>query len=271
VPLISSPESVRCGRPSLLAMVETIAASSLSLWFAWKHHSFEHIVIAGALAPFLLLRTPISTRYTIRVITRVYIHIQQHNQALMLILLPILSIINILCVIRCVARKPLQSIGNIPINFYTHNFVIDMFRSPKVITGSDSIYLPRIRLNEYSPYTFINNLNGYSMMGKLAMATFMRWKEDVTWSLTIVATIIVLFISVIAYLPLIIIAISFRVAIKSTALLWCPLLWIIGRSGVLTCWKRNSGASIHWTPSNGLAPRGKRPCAIFTAADGGND
>jgi hypothetical protein len=54
------------------------------------------------------------------------------------------------------------------------------------------------------------------------MAPFIKWGAGATLSLILV--------SVIAYLPLIIIAVSFRFAIKSTALLWCPLLWIIYQS-----------------------------------------
>jgi hypothetical protein len=52
MPWVSSRESVRENRPSLLAIVETIAASGLSGWFAWKQNSVEHIVIASALARF---------------------------------------------------------------------------------------------------------------------------------------------------------------------------------------------------------------------------
>ena len=57
MPLVSSSDSVGQGRISALAVVETVAASALSFWLAWKQYSVEHIVIASALAPFLLFRT----------------------------------------------------------------------------------------------------------------------------------------------------------------------------------------------------------------------
>jgi hypothetical protein len=64
MPLRSSSESVIEGRPSLLAFIETVAATGFSLWLAWWRHSIDHLLVASALAPFLLLRTPLSTRYS---------------------------------------------------------------------------------------------------------------------------------------------------------------------------------------------------------------
>ena len=52
--LFSNPGSVRRGEPSVLAIMETVAASGLSFWLAWRLASIQHIVLASALAPFLL-------------------------------------------------------------------------------------------------------------------------------------------------------------------------------------------------------------------------
>jgi hypothetical protein len=98
VPLVSNVESMRRGRPSLLATIETFAASGTSLWLAWKYHSVQHIVIASAFVPFLLLRTRLSTRYTIRVLTVVDNTLQRGNFNVIIkysyiILIPIIKIV----------------------------------------------------------------------------------------------------------------------------------------------------------------------------------
>jgi hypothetical protein len=67
VRLFSNPASVRRGELSALAIAETIAATGLSFWLAWRLGSIQHIVQASAVAPLLLLRTPLSTWYAIRV------------------------------------------------------------------------------------------------------------------------------------------------------------------------------------------------------------
>jgi hypothetical protein len=72
VRLFSTPESVRRGELSMLAIAETIAASGLSFWLAWRLGSIEHIVLASAITPFLLLRTRLSTRFALHLFTEIH-------------------------------------------------------------------------------------------------------------------------------------------------------------------------------------------------------
>jgi hypothetical protein len=112
--LVSSLASVRRGTPSLLAMVETIAAGSISLWLAWTYNSVEHVVIASGLVPFLLLRTRLSTRYTIRVIEIFDKRFNRKNGLLQLVVVVLIPLTKILCSVKVFFRKPLQSIATIP-------------------------------------------------------------------------------------------------------------------------------------------------------------
>jgi hypothetical protein len=70
MPLVSNKESVRQGKPSVLAVVEVVAATGIALWLAERHNTIEHLAIASALAPFLLFRTLISTEYTVQAIAK---------------------------------------------------------------------------------------------------------------------------------------------------------------------------------------------------------
>lgn len=58
----STVESAENLEISVLAVLESICAVSLSLWLAWHFQSYTHIVVAIVLAPLLLLRTEESTR-----------------------------------------------------------------------------------------------------------------------------------------------------------------------------------------------------------------
>jgi hypothetical protein len=218
MPLVSSPESVRRRRVSALAIFETIAASGISLWLAWKHNSIEHIVIASALAPFLLLRTRLSTWYTIRVydiMRRKLIKDTLWNTIFAYYLIPI---IKALCLIKVVLKYPSDTISNIPNNFYKNVFVIDFLTSPQVISGADEIKTSSGWIAELNVYTLSMDL----FQEFCAQFKYLGWQYVLTMSW--------LSLILLAYVPFILLAFSYRLAMKSTAFLWLPLLWIIHQS-----------------------------------------
>jgi hypothetical protein len=91
----------------------------------------------------------------------------------------------------------------IPSNFYRNLFVTDFFFSPQVMPGSDEI-----------AGQVLNELNAYRLIKILC-------KPE---------GIIDAIVGIILIVPLLVVAFSYRVAIKSTALIWLPLLWIIYQS-----------------------------------------
>src|SRR2546430_1007967 len=58
--LWSTPESVRQGEPTVLAIIETLAAMAASVWIAVHFGTWKHVLIGFCVAPFLLLRTDAS-------------------------------------------------------------------------------------------------------------------------------------------------------------------------------------------------------------------
>jgi hypothetical protein len=66
----SNRDSVRRGEVSVLAVIETIVATGISFSLAWHFGTIQHVVIASALAPLLLLRTRRSTWYAIWLVNR---------------------------------------------------------------------------------------------------------------------------------------------------------------------------------------------------------
>lgn len=60
--LSSTVESTEKGDYSFLAIIESLLAVAVSLWFAWEYQTITHLIIASCLAPLLLLRTEESTQ-----------------------------------------------------------------------------------------------------------------------------------------------------------------------------------------------------------------
>ena len=156
MPLVSSPESVRQGRPSVLAVVETIVASGISFWLAWKQNTLEHIVIASAIAPFLLLRTRLSTQYTVWVFEKIEDRIEWWSALL-------LPLIKIVCSAKMFTVHPLDSISSIPGNFVKYVFVVDLFSSPQAIPGADEVNIKSFIITRFNEsYRIPHFLVGFS-------------------------------------------------------------------------------------------------------------
>jgi hypothetical protein len=225
---------VRRGSPSVLAVVETIAASGISLWLAWKHNSTEHIIIASALAPFLLLRTRLSTRYTLHVLELIAERVYERVSAPIgrnMILFFALPVVKVFCSIKTFLRHPLRSISHIATNFYENVFVIDLHIPPHVVSGID-LPEPYARWDVYSLvrsiiYAIISATKSFikdiRRDNKISVRIFKFIFTILCFALTIPLIIIM---SMAVVIP----ALAFRFSIKSTAFLWLPLLWIMYRS-----------------------------------------
>jgi uncharacterized membrane protein YkgB len=223
VPLVSSPESVRQGRLSALAVVETVVASGISLWLAWKHNTLEHIVIASALAPFLLLRPRRSTQYTVLIFEKI------EDQARLWSTL-FVPLIKIFCSTKTFLQHPLDSVLSIPGNFYKYVFVVDSFSSPQAIPGADEVDNKSSMLKEFNdiyriPKFIFDNR-------KFARQTY---GDSYPFSLTMgiifdIISVGILSTMIMPLMPMMLLAFSFRIAIKSTSIIWLPLLWVIHQS-----------------------------------------
>src|SRR5689334_10633012 len=137
MPFMSNSESVRRCVPSALAVIESIAATSISFWLAWRLASIQHVVFASMFAPFLLLRTKLSTWYTIRVANNLLNKVDGTYYMYLagLMLFPI----KLYCSTIIFLKRPLKSIAVIPTNFYKQIFVIDLKFPPQIFPGAEEI------------------------------------------------------------------------------------------------------------------------------------
>jgi hypothetical protein len=214
MPLISNSRSVIEGRPSLLAFVETLAATGVSFWLAWTHRSIDHLLVASALAPFLLLRTRLSTRYSATIAYRLSEREKNYfyDAMILLSLVPL----KVFTSAKAFSRHPLKSVSAIPRNYYRQTLVLDLVSPPKFYPGSEEVITSDSRFSE------ILSVDAYSIARRIfesfkavlrADKRLLRFAGLITSSAFI--------------MPMVTLSLSFRFAIKSTAILWLPLLWII--------------------------------------------
>jgi len=215
VHLFSTPASVRRREISLLAIVETIGAMSFSVWLAWWLDSIQHIALAVALAPFLLLRTPKSTLYTLRLVAK-YASLQQKNRQHFTTFIPFfvnLAIIKICAALMIFFRNPLKSMRAVPGNFYKNIAVIDMKFPPQIFPGMEDLGRRVSFPNIYEMW------QTYAARARVTFSdnnlTTVRKHFTVTWNLLD------------SLYPMIVMSVVYRWTLKGTALIWLPLLWIV--------------------------------------------
>lgn len=223
VPLFSSPESVRRGKLSVLAIAESVAATTVSLWLAWEHGSVQHIVLASALAPFLLLRTRLSTRYTLFTIDVMNNKYEKYGDVSGVIMILLLLPIKFYASFKVFLRRPVHSMAAIPGNFYKSVFVVDLGVPPHPIPAMLDEQVNRIK------YYYLDDLDIYRICKEFVKLNEIE-KQSIRNNLfrgLIFNVFLTKFLALALFLPIIAASISFRWSIKSTSILWLPLIWLI--------------------------------------------
>ena len=195
--LFSNPASLRRGELSMLAIAETIAASCLSFWLAWRLGSIQHVVLASALVPFLLLRTRLSTWYALRSWDEIEYKSSLSHKATVAMLIVAAPCIKIVATVKIFLRRPIKSVRAIPANFIKEVAVVDITCPLRVFHGSEET------LDELQDYVF--------------------GPQDIKSPQTLLRGLIIWTL----FAPTVSLAWTYRFALKSTALLWLPLIWIV--------------------------------------------
>jgi hypothetical protein len=135
-----------------------------------------------------------------------------------------LPLIKVVGATRVFIRRPIYSVQNIPQNFYRNVFVLDLSVPPQVILGSDEVDSDWSKINAYTVFK-----NFFELQSELTDETYQRHIRGCPgpfFSLYVPSMLGLFFLVI----PLTAIAFSFRFAVKSTALFWLPLLWVIYQS-----------------------------------------
>ena len=223
---------------TVLACLETAAAVALTVWLAWKRGTAFHIMVSSALAPLLLLRTQHSTRLAshlwqqyialavrarVRFLTAPYGSKEQARANTVLafyaFLVPFAAFgVRFAAVWVCVFRHPVASVTAIPANWFQIAFCMDSRRAPELIPDVDSSNDD----DEYLPLTFA------TAWGVVRDEPKLRWKPIP----------LIVFIGL-WYGP----SIIYRWSLKSTTLVYLPLVWAatVSRNDALSIRQRLAG------------------------------
>jgi hypothetical protein len=188
--------------------------------------SIEHLVIAAVIAPFLLLRTVSAAELTIRTIDRID---QWASRPLTSFLFA--PAVKVICTTLYFCRHPIKCILRIPANFYTYVFVLDSATAPELIP----ILGLELRLHGawYEKDLFRSDLAKQFTIRQMRRRYSYARRASVSKVHMTRLYIIVTIDHVISSLTLSILtlfSLAFRWSIKSTILIWLPLLWVIRQS-----------------------------------------
>ena len=219
---VSDRQSADAREVSALAIIETIVASICAyLLYHWEQATW-HIAIAVCLAPLLLLRTD---RIVVLSVAMAHQYIDFFARrpvylqiAVLLSAFPI-AIMKMIATVRCLFLHPLETIGEIPHNWQRVILCTDTGAVPEIIYGLEDV--PNERQ--------LAILKASRLFGAVKVLTsdiFLRPDSRRSYSefaYRIYAVIAVTYVAAIVLSP----AIIYRFSVKSTALVWSPLLWIV--------------------------------------------
>jgi hypothetical protein len=233
---ISDRRSAENNEISVLAIIETILAGFLAyLFYRWTD-TLWHVGVSACLSPLLLLRTPRSTKLSLRSAEEVYRDeftfgtspwYKESWGILGVILTPILvGSIKLTSTLFSVSAHPIESIAEIPRNWVRVVLCTDIGAIPELIPTIEQVPedspLAMIKSSRILP-TLKTLLIDYltNITTKHVVDNRNTYRAVVCYGFSFYFAIILLMLAVL--LP----GLVYRYAVKSTALIWSPLLWVV--------------------------------------------
>lgn len=239
-----TPESALRNETSIFAIIETTIVLSFSLFFAIYYNYYWHIAIGTSLGFFLLLRTDasisrglkwyvnIDSYYSEKIITR-YEHVIEDNKWVrychsLLIVVPLFGcialFIKIFATVFTVLQRPLYSIKEIPLNWFRIAFAVDIKHPPEILPGIETFHQDEFaRLDTFRWKAFIDFI--HESFENISS------ESESEPPITLVLNILFFYVlfPVTLFICLFIPAYLYRFSLKSTTLIYFPLIWLIGK------------------------------------------
>jgi hypothetical protein len=217
--LYSTPESALAGEPTVLAILETIAATAFSVWLVVYRGTLTHVVIGACIAPFLLLKTEESTRvglaWGVRLTT--FVHYLLDKDRFFTSVLGgfagtfAFPLIRPLSIAFTAIRSPLSCIRAIPQNWTVLIFATDLHHPPEILPGIETTSPDLLgRASE-------NRLSVFWLSARDSVR-----RQGTAFSL-ILGLIFFSLVGAILFIP----ALIYRYSLKATAIVYLPILWVL--------------------------------------------
>lgn len=228
----STDESIIEREMSVLALIETVLAMSFSIFIAIKYRVVAHIVFGISIAPFLLLRTDMSTKLGVswfkkmfsfenKIINKIPVKGTNLFSGIILFLLILILaavsalFVRVVATIVTLLKYPVESITSIPLNWFTIALVMDMKHPPELLPG----------LNRYGDDAELRFVTWPWFSG--LFKEILKGPPD-NRETAIRETIQLSFVSFLFYGFLYFPALIYRFSLKATSLIYLPFIWIIG-------------------------------------------
>jgi len=242
----STLKSVKDGEITVLAIIESLFAMTISIAIGLYFSTWYHLVISVTLAPFLLLKTEYSTSlgisfldksgnlllYHLEKVSRKFkrdydIYTYQNKLPYAFTILSILTLVSLghyisiffyaplirtIVIVIGVCKHPIISLKNIPQNWKRITLAIDIFYPPELILGYE----------EYGKSVLLKFSNLFNIL------TFHKH-----WKSFTIHDLFLYYFSYLSILQLIILYIPasiYRISLKATSLVYLPIVWIINRT-----------------------------------------
>jgi hypothetical protein len=226
----STEQSVAKNEPTIMALAETLLAVAISVGIAIRYQTLTHVALGACIAPFLLMRSPESVALGVRWFN--YVKPKQLSEsanpffvgwAYLRILVS-----SVVVKIAATVRHPVKGVQSIPANWVRVVLCTDLRTPVELVPGVGPAQKTLSEITTYrrgSSFSFL--LLATIVTAGLVVATrylsrsdswFASWLEGL---ITPVATIFALGLAcyVVAYL--------YRLSLKSTALVWLPLVYVV--------------------------------------------
>ena len=232
----------------MLAIAETCAAMGLYWWIAWYFDTTLHLTFAAASSLLMFLRTPQSTRLALRFVLS---NERAHSAVSFLWYVMVIGLIGgivqcvradvgspfavvgvgilvvtgfaifgwflvlrVLATLCVVLRRPCLVVSHVPANWWRVCCDVDLTTAMEAVPGCS-------RIRGLEDFTARGALKMLLLYAK-ATRSGLRWKDWVTLWL-VLSPLRIGFVAVFA-----VTAISFRLSVKGTALIYLPLIFILG-------------------------------------------
>jgi hypothetical protein len=218
---VSSPASVSFSVFSVLAILETLIACSLTLYIGIHFSCWIYLAGWIALTPFLLLRNDAATRLAVKKLKAKYpLDKYNYNEItnshlvgffIVLKAFLIIIFIRISTILQTVILYKFKVLSNIPSNWAIYSLQMDLFHPLEIIPGFEQLKIKDPDDN------FLNRASIYSLYSRLKRKNFgiSNYKKFIRYSIYS----IVFFL---AYLP----SFMYRWSLKSTALVYMSFIYL---------------------------------------------
>ncbi|MHC4404563.1 MAG: hypothetical protein ACYTG0_33325 [Planctomycetota bacterium] len=227
--LTSTKASITGGEVTVLAVIETAIAMSLAVIVAMCAHTLFHIGLGAIIAPLLLMRSDRSVAFGRRLYQGFERGVRSHwsgDVFLFAVFFPLFVVASFAIRFVATVRHPIAGLKSIPVNWQKVVICTDVYTAPELVPGI-GVILPEHPDKDFKDPGMLVSA-GICGLGFLALGWWLSTVPYIFflgWLFLLWGVLFGLMLGIGA-LCCVVVAWMYRFGLKSTALLWVPLLYV---------------------------------------------